>query len=173
MVGHGGSSAGSYLADPTSPIPSHWASIVVTSTLRVNLTDVCILAQLFDSYPSPHVVICARSLVGPSNTIPHHLLATSHLSCCSFYCHSPDHSHTFKHHCLLTSKVSSLIETAHTFPCLTTVSFRSFLHWVLITYICFTSHHSLFTTGCAESFCNNLFPWCICFNLLVCCTTLS
>ena len=37
MVGHGGSSAGSYLADPTSPIPSHCASIVVTSTLLVNL----------------------------------------------------------------------------------------------------------------------------------------
>ena len=36
MVGHGGSSAGSYLADPTSLIPSHCASIVVTSTLRVN-----------------------------------------------------------------------------------------------------------------------------------------
>ena len=36
MVGHGGSSAGSYLADPTSPIPSHCASTVVTSTLRVN-----------------------------------------------------------------------------------------------------------------------------------------
>ena len=35
MVGHGGSSAGSYLADPTSPIPSHCASIVVTSTLSV------------------------------------------------------------------------------------------------------------------------------------------
>ena len=35
MVGHGGSSAGSYLADPTSPIPSHCASIVVTSTIRV------------------------------------------------------------------------------------------------------------------------------------------
>ena len=34
MVGHGGSSAGSYLADPTSPIPSHCASIVATSTLR-------------------------------------------------------------------------------------------------------------------------------------------
>ena len=44
MVGHGGSSAGSYLTDPTSPIPSHWASItlfkspsastVVTSTVR-------------------------------------------------------------------------------------------------------------------------------------------
>ena len=37
MVGHGGSSAGSYLADPTSPIPSHCASIVVTSTLRGNI----------------------------------------------------------------------------------------------------------------------------------------
>ena len=36
MVGHGGSSAGSNLADPTSPIPSHCASIVVTSTVRVN-----------------------------------------------------------------------------------------------------------------------------------------
>ena len=35
MVGYGGSSAGSYLADPTSPIPSHCASIVVTSTVRV------------------------------------------------------------------------------------------------------------------------------------------
>ena len=37
MVGHGGSSAGSYLADPTSTIPSHCASIVVTSTSRVNI----------------------------------------------------------------------------------------------------------------------------------------
>ena len=37
VVGHGGSIAGSYLADPTSPIPSHCASIVVTSTLRVNM----------------------------------------------------------------------------------------------------------------------------------------
>ena len=36
MVGHGGSNDASYLADPTCPIPSHCASIVVTSTLRVN-----------------------------------------------------------------------------------------------------------------------------------------
>ena len=46
MLGHGGSSAGSYLADPTSPMPSHCAviilfskcrsaSILLTSTLRV------------------------------------------------------------------------------------------------------------------------------------------
>ena len=41
MVGHGGSSAGSYLADPTSPIPSHCASIVATSTLRVK-TKMCL-----------------------------------------------------------------------------------------------------------------------------------
>ena len=34
-VGHGGSSVGSYLTDPTSPIPSHCASIVTTNTLRV------------------------------------------------------------------------------------------------------------------------------------------
>ena len=38
MVGHGGSSAGSYLADPTSPIPSNYASIVATSTLRVKFS---------------------------------------------------------------------------------------------------------------------------------------
>ena len=36
MVGHGGSRAGSYLTNPTSPIPSHCASVLVTSTLRVN-----------------------------------------------------------------------------------------------------------------------------------------
>ena len=39
MVGHGGSSAGLYLVDHTSPIPSHCASIVVTSTLRVNVKN--------------------------------------------------------------------------------------------------------------------------------------
>ena len=38
MVGHEGSSAGSYLTDPTSPIPSHCASIVATSTLRVKFS---------------------------------------------------------------------------------------------------------------------------------------
>ena len=44
MVGHGGSSAGSYLADPTSPIPSHCASI---STLRVKkLPFFCALSDL-------------------------------------------------------------------------------------------------------------------------------
>ena len=46
MVGHGESSAGSYLADPTSPIPSLCASIVVTSTLRVNFYLMCNLIQL-------------------------------------------------------------------------------------------------------------------------------
>ena len=37
MVGHGGSSAGSYLTDPTFPIPSLCTSIVATSTLRVKI----------------------------------------------------------------------------------------------------------------------------------------
>ena len=40
MVGHGGSSAGSYLANPTSPIPSHCASIAATSTLRVKYNTI-------------------------------------------------------------------------------------------------------------------------------------
>ena len=46
MVGHGGSSAGSYLADPTSPIPSHCASIVMTSTLRVKSSVITVPGQM-------------------------------------------------------------------------------------------------------------------------------
>ena len=42
MVGHGESSAGSYLVDPTSPISSHCASIVATSTLRVKFDTICV-----------------------------------------------------------------------------------------------------------------------------------
>ena len=52
MVGHGGSSAGSYLADPTSPIPFHCASIVATSTLRVKLL---VYAELFSVIPKHEV----------------------------------------------------------------------------------------------------------------------
>ena len=51
MVRHGGSSAGSYLADPTSPIPSHCASIVVTSTLSAIII--------------PHFVLTACNYSGP------------------------------------------------------------------------------------------------------------
>ena len=51
MVGHGGSSAGSYLADPTSPIPSHCASIVVTSTVRVNRDN----TQILKPYENCHI----------------------------------------------------------------------------------------------------------------------
>ena len=50
MVGHGGSSAGSYLADPTtSPIPSHCASIVMTGTLRVNVRIYLTISYLASS----------------------------------------------------------------------------------------------------------------------------
>ena len=55
MVGHGGSSAGSYLADPTSPIPSHCASIVATSTLRIKqntaLKNSCALKHACEIFP--------------------------------------------------------------------------------------------------------------------------
>ena len=51
MLGHGGSSAGSYLANPTSPIPSHCASIVVTSTVRVKL-------QSFNYRRLPDLFVC-------------------------------------------------------------------------------------------------------------------
>ena len=36
MVGHGGSSAGSYLADPTSPILSHCAVITLFKSVPVH-----------------------------------------------------------------------------------------------------------------------------------------
>ena len=49
MGGHGGSSASSYLAGLTSPIPSHCASIVATSTLRVNIYK---LHLLWSEHPS-------------------------------------------------------------------------------------------------------------------------
>ena len=54
MVGHGGSSAGSYLADPASPIPSHCASIVATSTVRVKLltSKPLLILQTRKYYPS-------------------------------------------------------------------------------------------------------------------------
>ena len=42
----GESSAGSYLADPTSPIPSHCASVVTTSTVRVKGISYVILVQM-------------------------------------------------------------------------------------------------------------------------------
>ena len=36
MLGHGGSSAGSYLADPTSPIPSHSAVFILFQSVLVH-----------------------------------------------------------------------------------------------------------------------------------------
>ena len=58
MVGHGGSSAGSHLADPTSPIPSHCALIVATSTVRV---------KLYYNFTPPYLVCSSRiGLVRPA-----------------------------------------------------------------------------------------------------------
>ena len=36
LLGHGGSSAGSYLADPTPPIPSHCAVIILFQSVAVH-----------------------------------------------------------------------------------------------------------------------------------------
>ena len=70
MVRHGGSSAGSYPADPTSPIPSHCASIVVTSTLKHNIVTLMATHWSLDylfcltcfvvSYPSPKLTLQYR-----------------------------------------------------------------------------------------------------------------
>ena len=65
MVGHGGSSVGSYLANPTSPIPSHCASIVATSTLRVNI-DI-ISEGLIVGYLDVFQIISAQKLVKSGN----------------------------------------------------------------------------------------------------------
>ena len=59
MVGHGGSSAGSYLADTTSPIPSHCASIVATSTSRVNIYPM----SFFSSIKLPSVCSCCVTCI--------------------------------------------------------------------------------------------------------------
>ena len=61
MVGHGGSSAGSYLADPTSPIISHCESIGATSTLRVNST--CFIKELI--YTDIHQTVMVRLECSP------------------------------------------------------------------------------------------------------------
>ena len=50
MVGHGGSSAGSYLADHTSHTPSHCALIVVTSTVRVNWRTNSVTSRIDSSW---------------------------------------------------------------------------------------------------------------------------
>ena len=46
MVGHGGSSAGSYLADPTSPIPSHCAVIILFKSVPVHQLSWLALKEL-------------------------------------------------------------------------------------------------------------------------------
>ena len=69
MVGHGGSSAGSYLADPTSPIPSHYASIVVTSTLRVN-SMIALCEMLKWKYPNTVTLDHQVDCYGDPNRYP-------------------------------------------------------------------------------------------------------
>ena len=46
MLGHGGSSAGSYLADLTSPIPSHCAVIILFQSVAVHQLSWLALKEL-------------------------------------------------------------------------------------------------------------------------------
>ena len=46
MLGHGGSSAGSYLGDPTSPIPSHCAVIILFQSVAVHHLPCLALQEL-------------------------------------------------------------------------------------------------------------------------------
>ena len=46
MVGHGGSSAGSYLADPTSSIPSHCGVIILFKSVAVHQLSWLALKEL-------------------------------------------------------------------------------------------------------------------------------
>ena len=70
MVGHGGSSASPYLVDPTSPIPSHCASIVATSTLRVN-TEIIISCNFYVHHQySPGTLVCLTRVPFPVSWEP-------------------------------------------------------------------------------------------------------
>ena len=74
MVRHGESSAGSYLADPTSFIPSHCASIVATSTLRVNINSytkgICFRLYLPPWQWAPTAACNYRSNLGSVHQVP-------------------------------------------------------------------------------------------------------
>ena len=89
MVRHGGSSASSYLADPTSPIPSHCASIVVTSTVKVNDTTLSLLLPC--TYVTDnHSSVC---LLTQSQTVKHDYIVIN--VCCFLEVANPFYLFTF------------------------------------------------------------------------------
>ena len=47
IVGHGGCSAGSYLADPTSTIPSYWAEIILFKSVPVHQWSWLALLEIY------------------------------------------------------------------------------------------------------------------------------
>ena len=61
MLGHGGSSAGSYLADPTSPIPSHCAVIILFQSVPVHQLS---RLALYDGKISPTEDMISTRKVG-------------------------------------------------------------------------------------------------------------
>ena len=66
MVGHKGSSADSYLADPTSPISSHWAVIILFASVPVHQLLCLALKELTPTCAhklKPHCIYAAQSLL--------------------------------------------------------------------------------------------------------------
>ena len=100
MVGHGGSSAGSYLADPTSPIPSHCASIVVTSTVRVKSAQLLprdMLIIIYQLLTSRSLLTTLQTIFFPTVPLPPWNSPSLYSPCqCSVQSHLPKTEHSPK-----------------------------------------------------------------------------
>ena len=127
MVGHGGSSAGSYLANPTSPIPCHCASIVVTNTLRVKISFLLLQKQTLSPYCinsrnplTVYLIIC--SSIGNVPASVHSQLNVTALSI--GFC-SPRHHHLGLNAVLshaISVKAFSIMKFAIKFSCNTQIT---------------------------------------------------
>ena len=152
MVGHGGSSAGSYLADPTSPIPSHCASIVATSTLRVNCQLLSWAAHLF-------LFLWA----GMNNNLPQHVQYQPVICCYTVkqslaVCTCRLLLNAWAHNTML-SRLHGETDT-----CLSCLSLFLFSFWLtdtlllLSTFICLIKIHRNYTTCENLSLCPSPLP---------------
>ena len=69
MVGHGGRSAGSYLADPTSPIPSHYAVVILFKSVPVHQLSWQALQELTTQETSKSKTWTKHNNVNMNNTL--------------------------------------------------------------------------------------------------------
>ena len=93
MVGHGGSSAGSYLADPTSPIPSHCASIVLyLCLLQANSKFISLtFIKCCENESAQFIVVCftlawdSSAIYQPQKNVFKFLFSVSYISLSNCY----------------------------------------------------------------------------------------